>query len=160
MSMARSRITAAFPAVLCVGVLAWYVWFIYFSGAALFMAATRGNAAEVKNVLAHGVPVDVRDSWGKSTAVILASSTGGPNAVEIIRTLLDNGADVNAKNTFGNTALMLAAEKKRTDVVRLLLRRGADVHTTNKRGRTALSMATRQGHAGIIALLKAAGAKQ
>jgi ankyrin repeat protein len=141
-------------------VAGWCVWDQLFSGSALFVAATHGTPAEVRAALAYGIPVDVRDRLGGGTALILAASSGGPHAAENIRTLLDHGADVNASNGFGNTALMLAAEKGHAEAVALLLQRGADVDATNNRGRTALQMAAKHGRAGIAGMLKRASARR
>lgn len=44
-----------------------------------------------------------------------------------VTTLLDKGADVNAKFRYGATALFKAAERGNADIVKLLLARGADV---------------------------------
>src|SRR5437764_3427825 len=41
---------------------------------------------------------------------------------------LDDGADVNAKNEIGVSALWIAAGKDKLDVIELLVRRGADVN--------------------------------
>lgn len=41
---------------------------------------------------------------------------------------LDKGADVNAKNELGISALWIAASKEKLDVIQLLVRRGADVN--------------------------------
>src|SRR5207253_2502661 len=41
---------------------------------------------------------------------------------------LDHGADVNAKNEIGVSALWIAAGKDKLDVIELLVRRGADVN--------------------------------
>ena len=46
--------------------------------------------------------------------------------VQAVTTLLDKGADVNAKFRYGATALFKAAERGNTEVVKLLLARGAD----------------------------------
>ncbi|HEX6186830.1 MAG TPA: ankyrin repeat domain-containing protein [Pyrinomonadaceae bacterium] len=43
-----------------------------------------------------------------------------------VTTLLDKGADVNAKFRYGATALFKAAERGNSDIVKLLLARGAD----------------------------------
>jgi uncharacterized protein len=145
--------------LLCAGILAWATWHHLYSPEALFLAATRGDATQVRAVLDRGVPVDARDALGKSTALIHAASRGHLRAVETMTVLLDRGADVNAKNVFGNTALMLAASKNHVREVRLLLRRGADVNATNNRGRTALQLATRAGHGGPVGLLKRAVAQ-
>src|SRR6266700_6138603 len=67
-----------------------------------------------------------------------------------IRALLDQGANVNAKNADGETILMSAVgiqsrykEDKidHSEVVKLLLSRGADIDATDKKGRTALMQA-------------------
>jgi len=42
---------------------------------------------------------------------------------EVVELLLENGADVNAKNKDGMTALMYAAEKGYKEVVELLIRK-------------------------------------
>lgn len=145
------------PALLLIVLVGWVVWFTQFSYNALFTAAHEGSAERVKMILARGVSVDARDPLGKSTALMMAAHS--PGSVEACRALLDSGADVNASNVFGNTALMLAASSGCTDVVRFLISRGANVNATNHRGRTALYMAQREGHRDVVALLVRAGAK-
>jgi ankyrin repeat protein len=58
-----------------------------------------------------------------------------------IRTLLEQGVNVNARDKTGSTALMRAAEWGRTNVVRLLLDRGADATAKDGEGQTALNYA-------------------
>jgi ankyrin repeat protein len=57
----------------------------------------------------------------------------------MMQRLIDNGANVNAKNALDSTALMYAA----TDVAntRLLLERGAEVKVRGTRGATPMSVA-------------------
>jgi len=61
----------------------------------------------------------------------------------IVRQLLDRGADVNRRYRYGCTALMGAAEGGHENVVRLLLDRGADINLVNNYGsETALMVAS------------------
>jgi ankyrin repeat protein len=55
--------------------------------------------------------------------------------------LIERGADVNATNRFGWTALLLALKEGRADVVEALLRASADVHKAVKNGDAPLTMA-------------------
>jgi ankyrin repeat protein len=56
------------------------------------------------------------------------------------------GANVNAANQDGDTALILAAANGRTNIVSVLIAAGADVKAANQDGNTALTLATREGH--------------
>lgn len=80
---------------------------------------------------------------------------------EIIKTLLDAGADVTVKDVRQMTALMLAVASERQDVavVRLLLKAGADVNVKSAMGETALDWARKFGAPEVIAVLTAAGAR-
>ena len=59
-----------------------------------------------------------------------------------MKLLLDNGADVNARDNGGNTPLIMASMCGRIEVVSMLLKNGADVNATTNSGYSALKLAT------------------
>ena len=80
---------------------------------------------------------------------------------EAVKKLLKEGADVNAKNSDGYTALILASSNGRTEIVAMLLDAGANVNArtnTNYWGSTALIRASENKHTEIVAMLLDAGA--
>ncbi len=79
-------------------------------------------------------------------------------SLEEIKTLLDNGADVNAQNKRGLTALMLAVYLGKTDYVKFLVDTGADINAQNNIGWTALMMAAKKGDVASVKILLNAGA--
>ena len=77
---------------------------------------------------------------------------------EAVRTLIKNGADVNAAQGDGMTALHWAARNGDLELTRVLLFAGANVKaSTRLGGYTPLLLAAQQGHAGVIAALITAG---
>jgi Ankyrin repeats (3 copies) len=68
-----------------------------------------------------------------------------------VTSLLDKGADVNAKFRYGTTALFKAAERGNVEVVKILLARGADVTVKDTfYGATAMTWALQNGHAEVV----------
>lgn len=59
------------------------------------------------------------------------------NQVKIIE-LISNGADVNAKDSYGWTPLMKATDSNKIEIMKLLIENGADVNAKNTHGRTPL----------------------
>jgi ankyrin repeat protein len=82
---------------------------------------------------------------------------------EVVRLLLENGADADVKSTDneskGTTALMSAAYNGYAEIVMLLIDKGAELNAENMYGYTALKSASSKGHTVIVELLKKAGAK-
>jgi ankyrin repeat protein len=74
-----------------------------------------------------------------------------------IKTVLDKGANVNAKDVEGSTALMVAANEGQVQIVRLLLKKGADVNATSPYvaggGWTAVKAAACAGNSEVVRLL-------
>jgi ankyrin repeat protein len=74
--------------------------------------------------------------------------------VALVTSLLDKGADVNAKFRYGTTALFKAAERGHTEVVKVLLARGADVSVKDTYyGATAMTWALQNKHLGAVGAL-------
>ena len=71
--------------------------------------------------------------------------------------LLDRGADVDARNRHGQTALMLAAHDGHCEVVEALIAHGANLNITAKYGLSALMMALVARHVEIARILVDAG---
>jgi ankyrin repeat protein len=78
--------------------------------------------------------------------------------VECLRRLLTAGADINARDRYGQTALMIAALGGVSSVVRLLVENGAALNHTAKYGLSALMLAVIGGHVDIVRALVEAGA--
>src|SRR5215475_13852618 len=75
-----------------------------------------------------------------------------------VRALLQTGADVNAAQVDGTTALHWAAYNDDADTVALLLRAKANVNAVNRYGVLPLELACTNGSAAIVKLLLEAGA--
>ncbi len=73
--------------------------------------------------------------------------------IEIIEYLLDNGADINAKNNYGWTALIWASRNGHKDIVKLLLDNNADINVQHNNGFKALIWASVNGYEDIVKLL-------
>ena len=127
------------------------------------MAAVRSRRlAAVAALLEHGADVNAqaaKDPGSNSldTALTMAAARGVP---DIVKALLEKGADTTAYNELGYTALMQAAysDYVDTEAVRVLLAHGADVNVEAKDGETPLSVAKMRGETAIVRLLQEAGA--
>jgi ankyrin repeat protein len=118
-----------------------------------FYSAVRGNDLAAVRSMIQSNGVNVRDQRG-TTPVMYAAAYG---SAEALRTIIAAGADVNATNDFGATALMWGitdAEK-----VRMLVAAGADVRAKSKMGRTPLYLAAaNDGSSATVKLLLDRGA--
>jgi hypothetical protein len=73
---------------------------------------------------------------------------------KLVATLLDKGADVNARFRYGTTALFKAAERGHAEVVKVLLARGADATVRDTfYGATAMTWALDHKHVPVIEAL-------
>lgn len=88
----------------------------------LLLAVRTGDVAALKAALASGVNVNTKFRYDRM-ALSFAADRGN---VEVVKVLLDAGADVNARDTFyGMDAMSQALNKKHTAIVRMLLEEGA-----------------------------------
>jgi ankyrin repeat protein len=90
----------------------------------------------------------------RNAALVQAPLAG----VDEVARLLDEGADVDASDDNGYTALLVAASRGDLDLVRLLLDRDATVNATNRLGHTALMLASTEGHSEVAQMLLDRGA--
>lgn len=81
------------------------------------------------------------------------------NDLNLVEMLIKAGANLNAQNRFGNTALMIALERGFDSIIQALLKARADVNIQNSAGTTALMIAAKKGNAAFVDQLIAAGAR-
>jgi len=79
---------------------------------------------------------------------------------EIIRLLVDKGANVNSQDAYGQTPLILAAWNGDAATIQLLLSYHADMNAHDQSVKTALMWARAEGHNTVVDVLKTAGAKE
>ena len=116
-----------------------------------------GDVAKVERAIINGANVEAfsYQDHRKDSALMWATRKGHS---EVVKILLQNGADVNAKNLYGTTALMWSARKGYPEVAEILLQSGAEVNDTNNYGSTALLWAAKYGNIEMIEVLLNNGA--
>ena len=98
---------------------------------------------------------------GSQSPILVATRKGH---IDIVKLLIENGADVNAKSSDsltwsqGWTALISASENGDFNIAKLLIENGADVNASSKSGWTAIMSASRGGYFSIVKLLVENGA--
>ena len=121
---------------------------------ALMAAAFSGDLRTAEELVGHGANVNTASKYGVTPLM----ETAGRH-LPVMQFLIRDGANVNAKNALGETALILATRANCGEAVALLLKAGADPNARASSGETALSTTSCNGQSYITRLLKRAGAR-
>ena len=125
----------------------------------LLRAAKAGDLPAMKLLLAAGAKADLPNVTG-ITPLMAAAGNGSSKidtrgrykspdqAIEAIGLLLAAGADINARDAQGQTAVFGAAIFGWNDVIRMLVSRGAKVDVLDARGKSAVDAALGTGGGG------------
>ena len=89
---------------------------------------------------------------------ILIEASKNNEYTEIVKYIIENGANVNLINNYNNTALIYASEKNNIEIVKLLIKAGADIDHQGTNTFTALYRAIEKNNIEIVDLLIKAGA--
>ena len=128
--------------------------------------SAKGDTPLHKSVLVASLGYSDRDiegileEIGKSGASAPLDKVVFRSAVAVASLLIDEGADVNAKNNDGDTLIDLAARKNAFDVAIMLIAKGSsgNVNAKGKQGNTLLHVAARKNASDAAALLISNGA--
>ncbi|KAL6606559.1 hypothetical protein ACP70R_042212 [Stipagrostis hirtigluma subsp. patula] len=124
-------------------------------GERLAAAARDGDAAEARRLVAANPGLARCAAFGSLNSPLHLAAAKGHH--EIAALLLENGADVNARNIYGQTALMQACRFGHWEVVQALLVFRCNVSKVDGlSNRTALHVAAAGGHVKCVRLLLAA----
>jgi serine/threonine-protein phosphatase 6 regulatory ankyrin repeat subunit B len=95
--------------------------------------------------------INIQDLGG-NTELIDASFR---EQIDIVKCLVEYGADINIQNIYGETALMcaLSDHRKYVDIIKYLINHGADINIQNKYGNTSLIHASQCGYSDIAEYL-------
>lgn len=92
----------------------------------LLYAVGHSDLQEVKTLLEQGAAVNGTDDEGKTPLIVAFWVGGSKKALEIVKLLLAQGADIDIKAKDGVTALYCAVQSGEDEFIELLLDAGAD----------------------------------
>jgi ankyrin repeat protein len=118
----------------------------------LGLAAYFGHLDAVKLLVARGADVNAPSNNAQKVPPLVSAAAGKHE--QVVRLLLESGANPNAFEKGGETALHAAAFGGHEGIVRLLLERGADRRAKMDDGMTAEALARAKGHAALAEILK------
>ena len=122
---------------------------------ALINAVEEGDVACVQSFLECGCDVNTLRPETRDSLLLIAAERGH---TEVVRLLLEHGADPNLVNMCGETPVHAAAKIDSIDVITFLCKHGADVNICDVTGSTALYCTVRRSYFRSIRLLLRSGA--
>ena len=124
-------------------------------GSPVILAAARGKSRLVDLLIKAGASINQK-AGELGTPLISWAVIGGNR--QVVRSLLEHGADVNATTNDKSTPLMIAADRGEANIVRFLIAQRAKLNSRNNEGRTALMLASMKGRGECVKALLAGGA--
>lgn len=156
--------TSIIGLVICAIVLAALAWYLgprlYYGRAwdDVYSLVRRGHANRLNDLLDDNPALANTQSMGLPPLHMIIA-TPPDEVARIVEILVQHGADVNAVDRHGVTALHYAAGEGRLEVVKALVRAGADPYAGDPLRGSAIDVAERSGTPETAALLRAAAAK-
>jgi len=117
----------------------------------LGLACFFGHFEAAEYLVRAGASVNSPSHNELKAAPIQSAAAGGH--VKIVRMLIKNNADPNAREQAGCTPLHAAAQNGDEEMIRILLFGGADMTLTSNEGKTPLDVAMEAGHVRATLLL-------
>jgi ankyrin repeat protein len=117
----------------------------------LMRAAKSSDLPVLKALLTGGADPSITQKDYSNTVMVLLGGRGGGNEaalLEAVKLCIEHGADVDAFNANGQTAVHLAVQKGANTIVRYLAEKGAKLDLKNKQGRTPMDLALGVGGGG------------
>lgn len=121
----------------------------------LYRASLGGNRQAVMFLLRRGAGINDRNDNDQRTP--LHGAVEGRD-IGTATLLIEKGADVNAKDTYGYYPLHVAVKNENIDMVKLIIAGGGEVNSKTLDGTTPLHIAAETGNRSILRLLLEAGA--
>jgi ankyrin repeat protein len=115
----------------------------------MLACAAESGGVDITRLLLDRVNVNSKDSTGETPLHAAAKA----NRVNLVRLLLEHGADRKAEDVYGGTPLHYAASHGAPDAAKVLLSAGASVNSRNKFKETPLHGAAREGDVVMTKLL-------
>ena len=112
----------------------------------------------MRKLILEGARVNEKDKKYGETPLIIATNTAKQERVEDVQFLVNHGAEVNAQDDNGYTALMYASQAGFIQIMRILLDNGAAIDIQNRERVAALSIASAQGNNPMVHSLLDRGA--
>lgn len=120
---------------------------------AVALACVFGQLEAAKLLVAHGADIRAAASNGSGYNALTGAVASGHT--EIVKWLLESGADVNYRYGAGYSPLLTAAANGHVAIIKLLLAHGADRNATTNDGKSPAQLAADRNHPEAVELLKA-----
>ena len=127
---------------------------------ALHKAIVDGKINFCKTLINMGLIKNInytsKDNVGDTLLIAIARSYY--TDINIVKLLIDKGANINLVNNYQSTALLIASFHNKIEMVKLLIENGADINVVNHNNHTALTHVVIYGTKELIKLLVDNGA--
>ena len=154
MERKKSMKNQKFFIILVLGIISVFTLDLY--SQEIHNASKQGNIEKLKTILSENPGLlDAEDSKGFTP--VHSAVVGGKE--DVVKFLIDKGADLNIRNKNGLTPVFTAIDRGRNNIAKVLIENGADINIKGYRGSTLLHMAARGGDSGLAQVLLDKGAK-